>query len=65
MRKCFNNNKKKILIRNNISEQVAKEVLNAPKTGFSFKSYNTSIDEVFKKLMKDSVLRDFNTAISN
>ena len=53
----FNSNKKKILIRNNISKQVAKEVFNAPKTGFSFKSYNTSIDEVFKKLMKDSVLK--------
>ena len=30
------------------------------KTGFSFKSYNTSIDEVFKKLMKDSVLKSLN-----
>jgi asparagine synthase (glutamine-hydrolysing) len=56
----YKNNIQKVLIRKNISKKISNDVLDAPKSGFSFKSISPSVQKVFDKLMKDSILKDLN-----
>lgn len=52
----FENNRKKILIEDNLKNRMPREVLDMPKRGFSFQNTDKIFDERFMRIMEEGIL---------